>query len=206
MWKDLQKEWQVAFMQMWQAFCSGSTPIGAAIYDEMGKLVIAERNRAREVGTVNRRISHAEANALRNLDTDGDYALNRLVLYATMEPCPMCLGTSVMGGIRHIRYAARDSYCGSIHLVNEDPYLMSKGMDCTFLGEDMEFFQLAVQGYYELRYIAQGSSDKVFNCFETSRPDAIRAARELFAEKKLDRFCAEKLDVSEVFDHVIAMK
>ena len=83
MWKDLSSGWQAVFEEAWRAFGFGSTPIGAAIFDKEGKLILSDRNRSREADTVNREISHAEANALRRLDTDRVNS-RELVLYTSM--------------------------------------------------------------------------------------------------------------------------
>lgn len=203
MWNDIKREWQIALEEAWTAFCNGSTPIGAAIFDENNQLIIRDRNRANENGTKNRRISHAEANALRNLDTDRGYNLNKLRLYTTMEPCPMCLGTIIMAGVRNVHYAAADAYCGAMHLLDIDSYMMGKNTQCEYVGAELEFFQLTIQSYYELRYIELGSSDKVLKRFETKNPKAIGLARKLFAGKVLDEWSKEK-SAAEVFDAIIS--
>ena len=69
MWIDISKQWQTAFEEAWDAFCTGSIPIGAAVFDENGELILKDHNRAQLPETVNRRIAHAEANLLRRLDT-----------------------------------------------------------------------------------------------------------------------------------------
>ena len=137
MWKDLSYEWKTAFEEGWIAFKNGSTPIGAALFDENGTLILKNRNRANEKGTINKRISHAEANILRELDITA-YNLNELTLYSTMEPCPMCMGTCVMAGIRKLRFAARDPYCGFTYLKDKEPYFMTKNLDYTFADDEME--------------------------------------------------------------------
>jgi tRNA(adenine34) deaminase len=45
MWKDLTLGWQIAFAEAWIAFGNGSCPIGAAIFDEEGNLLVREHNR-----------------------------------------------------------------------------------------------------------------------------------------------------------------
>ena len=47
MWKDLSSQWQVVFEQAWKAFGYGSTPIGAALFDKEGRLVISDRTKAK---------------------------------------------------------------------------------------------------------------------------------------------------------------
>lgn len=121
MWNDISNEWKIAFSEGWTAFKNGSTPIGAALFDKDRNLITQNRNRAGEEGTLNKRTSHAEANILHNIDTS-IYDLHEMTLYSTMEPCPMCMGTCVMAGVRHLRFAARDPYCGFTYLKDTEPY------------------------------------------------------------------------------------
>ena len=203
MWKDISAPWRAAFEEAWEAFRTGSVPIGAALCDESGAILLRDRNRSNEADTVNRRISHAEANLLRRLDTSvGD--LYSLTLYTTMEPCPMCMGTAVMAGIRHLRSAARDPYCGMVHLAETEPYYEEKHLDFTFEGGEVELVQLTVQSYRELRYVDSGASPKVLDKFEAYLPRAVAAARELYAAKELDRLADADTDAGEVFDRILS--
>lgn len=203
MWKDLSVQWQTAFLEAWDAFKAGSIPIGAVIADEKGNIIIKEHNRAAENETLNRHISHAEANALRSLDTSM-YNPKTLTLYATMEPCPMCMGTAVMSNIKHLRYAARDTYCGAVHIKDNDPYIMGQHLDYALVGGDMEFVQLTIQSYHELGYISRGASDKVLNCFRSIDEKAVALAEKLYDEKKLDLFSEKEMDFSEVYDFILS--
>ena len=83
MWNNLSEAWQCAFEEAWASFKSGSIPIGAVIADENGHIILREHNRSNETDTINKNISHAEANALRRLDTS-QYNPKTLVLYATI--------------------------------------------------------------------------------------------------------------------------
>ena len=202
MWKDISAPWRAAFEEAWEAFRAGSVPIGAALCDASGTILLRDRNRSNEADTVNRRISHAEANLLRRLDTSvGD--LYSLTLYTTMEPCPMCMGTAVMAGIRHLRSAARDPYCGMVHLAETEPYYAEKRLDFTIELGEVELVQLTVQSYRELRYVDSGASPKVLDKFEAYMPNAVAAARELYAAKELDRLADADTDAGEVFDRIL---
>lgn len=204
MWNDLSYQWKTAFEEGWIAFKNGSTPIGAALFDKDGTLILKNRNRANEKGTINKRISHAEANILRELDITS-YDLNELTLYSTMEPCPMCMGTCVMAGIRKLRFAARDPYCGFTYLKDTEPYFATKNLDYTFADDEMEKVQLVMQGYRELRYMEQGASDKVFKTFYELRPEIKTITEKLYAEKVLDRFANDNRSFSEVYDYILSL-
>ncbi|WP_297957304.1 nucleoside deaminase [uncultured Ruminococcus sp.] len=202
MWKELSPQWQAAFEEAWTAFGNGSIPIGAVITDESGTILIREHNRAGEPDTVNRLISHAEANALRRLDT-ARCNVRSAVLYTTMEPCPMCMGTAVMSNIKHLRYASCDPYCGSVYLKNEDPYISGKVLDYVHEGGEPQLVQLVIQSYYELR--SEGRGDHVLRRFEELSSSAVAAARELYREKKLDSYVNSGADMAFVYDSIIAM-
>lgn len=206
MWSDISKQWQTAFEEAWKAFCEGSIPIGAALFDENGEPVLKDHNRAHSPETLNRRIAHAEANILRRLDT-ARYDPKKLTLYTTMEPCAMCMGTASVSNIRHLRSAAHDPRCGMIHLINTEPYYIGKALDYTFeCDSNRELVQLTVQSYYELKCIENGSSSYMFDAFCEQCPEAAEIAKRLYKSRALDRSAKECTAFAEVFDCIISLK
>ena len=199
MWENLSEIWKAAFEEAWEAFKSGSIPIGAVITDKSGNILLKDHNRSSESGIINRSISHAEANALRNLDTS-EYNPRSLTLYSTMEPCPMCFGTAVMANIKRLRYAARDPHCGFVHIKDEDAYLRSKNLDYCFENDEKELVQLTIQSYHELRYISMGGGDGVLNKFRLLNGKAVGIAERLFAERKLDSLAESGESLGTVYD------
>lgn len=129
MWNDLSKAWQEAFLAGWEAFRNGSVPIGAVIVDENMNIISRGRNRTLEDAVANSRTAHAETECIRDLDISKYTDVRNYTLYTCMEPCPMCMGTIVMGNIRRIRTATRDGWCGSLHYMVDDPYIASKNID-----------------------------------------------------------------------------
>ncbi|MBO6140364.1 MAG: nucleoside deaminase [Ruminococcus sp.] len=205
MWSDLSVQWKTVFDEAWRAFCFGSTPIGAALFDKSGRLILSDRNRSREADTVNREISHAEANALRRLDTDR-FNSRDAVLYTSMEPCPMCMGMILMGHIKEVRFAAYDSYCGMVHLTKTEPYYIGKNINCIYVGSDAELFQLTIQSYYELRHIERGASGKVLSKFFVTNSKAVDIAKQLYKDKTLDRLSQNDVPCAEVYDLIMNMQ
>lgn len=203
MWKDLPDEWKMAYEEMWTAFKQGSVPIGAVLYDKSGNLIIREHNRMKESGIVNRRISHAELNALLRLDTS-KYDYRDVKLYTTMEPCPMCMGTAVMTGIRHLDYAARDPYCGSVHWCMDDPYVKTKELTYTLIGGELETVQIVIQSYFELKNLDEGKSDKVLQRFDEMNSMAVNVAKKYYQERVLDTYAEKEADISTVFDMILS--
>ena len=116
----------------------------------------------------------------------------------------MCMGTAVMAGIRHLRSAARDPYCGMVHLAETEPYYEEKHLDFTFEGGEVELVQLTVQSYRELRYVDSGASPKVLDKFEAYMPNAVAAARELYAAKELEILAEAGASAGEVFDRILS--
>ena len=130
MWSELDKPWQACLELAWEAYCADCVPIGAVVTDADGNILSRGRNRVyprymwkeRPLGA---EIAHAEVEALRNLDfTTGDY--HEYALYTTTEPCPMCMGTLYMSGVRRLYYAARDPFGGSTNLLGKTWYLSRK--------------------------------------------------------------------------------
>ena len=199
MWEALSAAWQAAFEEAWTAYRNGSIPIGAAITRPDGTLLVRDRNRAAEPDTVNRLTAHAEANALRRLDTAA-CDVRTAVLYTTMEPCPMCLGTAVMSNIRHLRYAARDPWCGCAGRRMSDPYLRDRTQDYVHEGGCMEFVQLVMQSCHELR-IAKGP--EVLQSFAALVPDAVRTAEAFHREKRLELLSARGAAAFAVYDEIL---
>lgn len=204
MWNDLTAELKTAFEEAWTAFKNGNIPIGAAVCAEDGTLLIKEHNRTAESEPVNKKIAHAEMNAISKIDTA---AVNpkTVTLYTTMEPCPMCMGTSVMSNIRHLRYAARDPYCGAVYLKETDAYIKGQGLDYTHVGGEAEFVQLVMQSYFELRCIESGRSDMVLQRFADLNSKAVETARKLFADKSLDDKAAKGTSMNEVYDMILSV-
>ncbi len=207
MWKDISLIWQAAFAEGWEAFKNGSVPIGAAICDGNGTIICTGRNRRGELIEGNHRIAHAETDCLTRLDTQKYPDFRGYTLYACMEPCPMCMGTLVMSGLRKLRTAARDGYCGAVNYRDFSRYIKSKNIDVVFEGGDTELVQLTMQIYYELGRIGESHSGKtVMECFAADRPQALTIARKLYNNRVLDSYAGNNANFSEIFDLIISYK
>lgn len=114
----------------------------------------------------------------------------------------MCMGTFVMSNLRKLRVAARDSYCGAVHYCNDDPYIASKKITVDFELGILETVQLAMQTYFELR-LRNGEINHIINIFEKDNPEAVKIAKSLYAEKRLDRHTADKTPFNCVFDEIL---
>lgn len=201
MWKDLSKQWKETYAQGWLAFCNGSIPIGAIITDTSGNTIIAGRNETFENHYPNRRTAHAEMYCMRNIDIDKYPSLGEYHLYTTMEPCPMCMGTIVMGGIRKVHVAAKDKYCGALHYINYDSWIKSKNMEIYLEEGELEAVQLAQQGYHELRRY-NGEVSKVLEQFQLDCSQAIEVAFIMYRERYLDKCVENNTSYCEIYDHI----
>lgn len=98
-------------------------PVGALCVFE-GEVVSRAHNRREIDGDPT---AHAEVLALRAAaETLGRWRLDGLMLYVTLEPCPMCAGALWLARIDRLVYGARDAKagaCGSLFDTVRDPRL-----------------------------------------------------------------------------------
>lgn len=92
-----------------RSVADGGGPFGAVIVRD-GEVIATGENR---VTRDNDPSAHAEVVAIRRAcQALDDYALRGCVLYASCEPCPMCLSTSLWARLDEIVYAA-DRYAAA---------------------------------------------------------------------------------------------
>lgn len=109
----LGEPWRVAFDEAWTSWAAGSFGIGAAVVDPAdGSIVSSGRNRVaqteREPGVLSGNMTaHAEMNAFAALDR---FNAEGLHVYTTLEPCIMCISTSMLLKVAHVHYAAGDEF------------------------------------------------------------------------------------------------
>ena len=178
-WADLSPGWRSAWAQSWEAYQTGNIPVGAAIVDPAGAALAVGRNRTREARSVNGVISghdlaHAEVNALLSLPQLPREVTRTLTLLTTVEPCPQCAGTLVMGPVRRLSYAAPDPWAGSATLFTDHPYMRAKMKTVSRGPEDLSRVSATL-------LILQATEDGVFRGlfrekFEAALPDAVKAA------------------------------
>lgn len=95
---------------------AGEVPIGAvAVHD--GEIIVRGQN---SVIRDNDPTAHAEIVALREAAQRlGNYRLNGVTLYVTLEPCAMCAGAMIHARIDRLVYAAPDPKAGAAGSVLE---------------------------------------------------------------------------------------
>lgn len=79
----------------------GKTPFGAVIVNSNDEFIEAY-NTTKKDGP----IAHAEINAIQKLNELNYTDAKNLVLYSTVEPCPMCMSAIVWAGIGKVVFGA----------------------------------------------------------------------------------------------------
>ena len=101
-------------------------PIGAMVMDSKTTKIIATSGNSREED--NDPTAHAEIIAIRKASKAiGDWRLNDLIIFSTLEPCIMCAGTLIQARIGGLVFGARDPQygaAGSIYNFFTDTRLM----------------------------------------------------------------------------------
>jgi tRNA(adenine34) deaminase len=91
---------------------AGEVPVGAVII--LGDATILGRGFNQPIGTADP-TAHAEILAIREAArAAGNYRLTDATLYATIEPCLMCVGAIVHARIGRVVYGAADAKSGAV--------------------------------------------------------------------------------------------
>lgn len=205
MWNDLSLPWQAAFEEAREAFRTGNIPIGAVICDTDGNIISRGHNELYSAARLNPKTRHAEMNCLDNLDIRKYPDIRSYILYTTMEPCPMCMGTLVMCNIRHLRYASRDNHCGAVHFASDDRYTADKHMDIGFGNSETEAVQLTLQIYSDFSRNKCITDNRVLAVFRKQCPEAYAAAVKLFKEGYLEGCIDNHTSMAEIYDYILCL-
>jgi tRNA(adenine34) deaminase len=107
---------QLALDEARKAAEAGEVPIGAVALHN-GEIIARGQNR---VLRDNDPTAHAEIVAMREAAAVlGNYRLNGVALYVTLEPCAMCAGAMIHARIDRLVYAAADPKAGAAGSVLE---------------------------------------------------------------------------------------
>ena len=200
---ELSRPWQRVFELAWLSLCEGSKAIGAVIVNEEGEIVSEGRNRIYEGCIPNPAVWHAEVEAVRNLDVMRFPNPKAYTLYAGLEPCPMCMGTLVMGHIRHVVIGAPDAYGGAMDLLNHSPFLRKKRVRVTKAPEEYGHMQRAFQTLWELMY--HGTEEKTefkLQDFAVYNKAGVDAAKKLLEDGYFEGKILTEISAEEVFDEL----
>ncbi len=202
--EELSVQWKRIFELEWQSLCEGSKAIAAVIADESGNIISEGRNMISECTVPNPSTAHAETEAIRNLDISKYPDKKKYTLYAGLEPCVMCMGTLVMGGIRKVEIAARDDFGGAMALMEHSDFISRKSIQIIWLDNELGDMQRAFQTIRELLYNDDDEKlRRMLTDFSVYNEAGVKAAEHLinsgiFKNKKPADFTAE-----EIFDALI---
>jgi tRNA(adenine34) deaminase len=194
LWETLAEPWRVCVEELWEGYCAGSPPHGAAVVGPQGQVLARGRNRQLEAPApglflAGHRLAHAELSALLTLD-ERMADPRECVLYAANEPCPMCTGALAMSGIREVRYAARDAYGGAVALLDVMPIVRTRRIRVLSPHEsgmtDLEAAVITFRVEWRLRR-GRERSRSILEAAERIRPEAVRAAEVMAAGGELVR-------------------
>ncbi|MHB8970859.1 MAG: tRNA adenosine(34) deaminase TadA [Pirellulaceae bacterium] len=111
---------RLALREAEQALAENEVPVGTVIVH--GDRVIAAAHNQRE--QLHDPTAHAEMIAITQAaEALGDWRLENCVLYATLEPCPMCAGAILQARIPVLVFGATDPKAGAVtslyHLLDD---------------------------------------------------------------------------------------
>ncbi|MBR6476885.1 MAG: nucleoside deaminase [Lachnospiraceae bacterium] len=202
-YSELSKIWKRIFEAEWESVCHKSKAIAAVIADENGEIISEGRNKINEVIIPNPRVNHAEVEAVRNLDIGKHPYVKSYTLYAALEPCPMCLGTLVMGGIRKVVIGARDDHGGAIELLEKSDFLASKHVEVTWMPQIYGDIQRGLQAIKELLYNEDKEKlEKMLNDFSVHNDRGVRAARKMLDDGWFEHKAPDQYAIEIIFDRL----
>ena len=203
-YSELSTPWKRIFELEWESLQKGSKAIAAVIVNEEGEIVSEGRNQIAEWLIPNTIVAHAEAEAVRNLNLRRHRHPKTYTLYTGLEPCIMCMGTIVMGHIRKVVIAARDDYGGAMHLINHSDFAKSKGMQVTFLDNELGDMQRAFQTLREMMYNNdEEKKAQMLADFSVYNKTGVDAAVHLMKDGFFEARSLEEITAEVVFDALI---
>lgn len=203
-WNMLTPEWQKVFELCWEAFCEGNLPIAAIITDQEGNILSTGKNNLNiSHKFLNSRVDHAETECVQMLDAMKYPDLKSYILYTSMEPCPMCMGTIVMGNLRKVRIASRDPWAGAADLRSQNEYIASKNMEIEFVEDDWGLVSMTLLVYSERR--ADRKRNPFLERVKETFPVAVSAADILYKDRELDNYRNDNRPMEEIFNHIASV-
>ena len=203
-YQDLDTYWKRIFELEWISLCEGSKAIAALIVSDEGEIISEGRNKIGEATIPNPRVSHAEVEVIRNLDIEKYPNVKTYTLYAALEPCPMCMGTIVMGGIRNVVIGAQDAYGGAMGLLEQSAYLKRKNINVIWMPQEYGDVQRGFQALKELLYNTNEELlERMMADFSVYNKRGVLAAKELVEEGYFKDKAPDSYGVEEIFDKLM---
>lgn len=203
-YQELNTYWKRIFELEWISLCEGSKAIAALIVSNEGEIISEGRNKIGEATIPNPRVSHAEVEVIRNLDIKKYPHVKTYTLYAALEPCPMCMGTIVMGGIRTVVIGTKDAHGGATELVEQSEYLKRKNINVVWMPQEYGDVQRGFQALKELLYNTDEELlERMMADFSVYNKKGVLAAKELITEGIFEDKKPNSYSVEEIFDKLM---
>lgn len=200
---DLEAQWKRIFGLEWISLQEGNKAIAAVIVSEKGEIISEGRNHVFSETILNPNVAHAETEAIQSLDIKKYPKVKEYTLYAALEPCPMCLGMIVMGKIRHVVIAARDTYGGAMNLISHSEFMKHKNIQVTFLQNQLGQVQRAMQTFREILFNEDPNRrEEALRSFSELYKDGVDVAKSMVQEGYITIDRLSDLKVEEVFDEI----
>jgi tRNA(adenine34) deaminase len=214
-WKQLSIPWQVAIGQAWLAYCAGSLPIGAVIAAPDGRIIAEGRNRVYDVETDGSPqhfrqhfMAHAEQNAfitlgvVRREQPDIKRHLGDYVLYSTLEPCDMCVGTLIQSGIKSVEFLVPDPMGGAVDSLTATPHVSNKHI--TVKGPQPGILANILLAIFMVSMAHSGMTmpDEIVSIM-MPYADGLALAKSLVQSGELEQFRAKQLPIALIYDLLV---
>ncbi len=149
---------KAAYKEAEKAYKGGDVPIGCVIVQN-GRIIAKGHNRRNQDKSV---LSHAEITAIRKAcKKTGDWRLEDVELFVTLEPCPMCAGAIVQARIPRVVIGCMNPKAGSagsvVNLLNMEGFNHQVDVENGVLGEECSI--LLSKFFKELRERTKAERD-----------------------------------------------
>jgi tRNA(Arg) A34 adenosine deaminase TadA len=202
-WADVSAPWRAALELAWAAYAADTIPVGAVVVDASGRIVAEGQNAVYRPGAAaplaGSRLAHAEVAALACLTAEG--AHEDKTLYATLEPCLLCVGAAVMTTVGRVSFAGTDPYGGATSFPSDlNAHLRrTRTAFCGPLDDAVGLFAAAIHVEFFLRRKPDG---QVVAAYLERAPAAVAAAHAL-GRLSLYQAAVSGTALAEIFDSAV---
>lgn len=204
MWASLPTIWKECFKLAWDSFCMDSVPIGSVIADENNRIIAYGRNG--ESGIENKKIAHAEMNALIKLGSLDYKEFHKYCLYSSFEPCPMCFGTLYMSGIRNLTFACNDAYAGSTNIYQKTPFLSKKKINIIkYNNYEFSFVNMVLNVEFEKRHRSLKKIGLILDEWNKEYKKEVDLGLHIYYNKLLLDYSKNNSQADLIYDFILSM-
>lgn len=201
---ELSPAWQRVFSLAWESLLHGSKAIAAVIVSDTGEIISEGRNKIAENQFPNRRVAHAETEAIANLDLKKYPYPEKYTLYAGLEPCVMCFGTMIMGHVLNIVIAARDGYGGAMELNSATEFIRRHPVHIEYAEPVLGYVQRTMQAFRELlKNNDMDNREHTLSAISIVHPESVIIAKKLVENGYIVKAIEDNEDYCNIFDKVV---